>query len=408
MKKKMILPFSVLCAVPFIMVLGNSMLIPLLPAMRTEMNLTLFEVGLIITAFSVPAGIVIPIAGYFSDQFGRKVIITPALITYGAGGLIAGTAALLMANPFIMIMVGRVIQGIGAGGTYQLAMALTGDIFQSSERAKALGILEAANGLGKVVSPITGAALGLVIWFAPFFAYGLLAIPVALAVWFLVKEPDQNMKQKADKSQYLQKLKKIFKEKGMSLAACFLAGAIVLFILFGVLSYISDILEQQYKIQGIASGLLIAIPVASMAITSYLSGLILQKKIGNVLKYVTLAGLTILGVSMAVIAFVGNIYVLFAALIIMGIGTGSVLPAINTLITSAAETSERGIITCIYGSTRFFGVAMGPPPAFGLVTEIGKLPLFLGASALVIISLAVGFMLINSKALLPPELLQGS
>lgn len=407
MKKKMILPFTVLCAVPFIMVLGNSMLIPLLPAMRAEMNLTLFEVGLIITAFSVPAGIVIPIAGYFSDQFGRKVIIAPALITYGAGGLIAGTAALLLANPFIMIMVGRVIQGIGAGGTYQLAMALTGDIFQSSERAKALGILEAANGLGKVVSPIAGAALGLVIWFAPFFAYGLLAIPIALAVWFLVKEPDQNQKQKIAKSQYFQELKNIFKEKGMSLAACFLAGAVVLFILFGVLSYISDILEQQYQIRGMASGLLIAIPVASMAITAYLSGLILQKKIGNVLKYVTLGGLTILGFSMAVIAFVANIYVLFAALIIMGIGTGSVLPAINTLITSAAETSERGIITCIYGSTRFFGVAMGPP-AFGFVTEIGKLPLFLGASGLVLISIVIGFILINSKALLPPELLQES
>ncbi len=174
MKKKMLLPFTILCAVPFIMVLGNSMLIPLLPAMRSEMDLTLFQVGLIITAFSVPAGIVIPIAGYFSDQFGRKVIIAPALIIYGAGGLIAGAAALLMAEPYIMIMVGRVIQGIGAGGTYQLAMALTGDIFQSNERAKALGILEAANGLGKVVSPIAGAALGLLIWFAPFFCIWLI------------------------------------------------------------------------------------------------------------------------------------------------------------------------------------------------------------------------------------------
>ncbi|KUO53246.1 MAG: MFS transporter [Desulfitibacter sp. BRH_c19] len=407
MKKKMILPFTVLCAVPFIMVLGNSMLIPLLPAMRAEMNLTLFQVGLIITAFSVPAGIVIPIAGYFSDQLGRKVIIAPALIIYGAGGLIAGASALLMAQPYIIIMVGRVIQGIGAGGTYQLAMALTGDIFQSNERAKALGILEAANGLGKVVSPITGAALGLLIWFAPFFAYGFLAIPIAFAVWFMVKEPEKSQKQKVSKSQYLKELKTIFKDKGMSLLACFLAGSVVLFILFGVLSYISDILEQQYQIRGIAAGLLIAIPVASMAVTAYLSGLILQKQIGNVLKYVTLGGLTVLGVSMAIIAFVTNIYFLFVALVVMGIGTGSVLPAINTLITSAAETSERGIITCLYGSTRFFGVAMGPP-TFGLVTEIGKLPLFLGASGLVIVSIVLGFILIKSKALLPPKLLQGS
>ncbi len=407
MKKKMMLPFAILCAVPFIMVLGNSMLIPLLPDMRSEMDLTLFQVGLIITAFSIPAGIVIPIAGYLSDQFGRKKIITPALIIYGTGGLIAGISALLLTKPYIPIMVGRVIQGIGAGGTYQLAMALTGDIFQSNERAKALGLLEAANGLGKVVSPISGAALGLLIWFAPFFAYGLLAIPIAFAVWFIVEEPQQEDKKKIESSKYLSELKKIFENKGMSLAACFLAGSVVLFILFGVLSYISDLLEQQYNIKGFATGLLIAIPVASMALTSYLSGTILQNKLGAVLKYTILGGLLVVAGAMALIAFVSNIYLLFVALIAMGIGTGAVLPAINTLITSAAETAERGIITCLYGSMRFFGVAVGPP-AFGFVTEIGKLPLFLAASGLVIFSIVIAFILIKSKVLLPPELLQGS
>lgn len=407
MKKKMILPFAILCAVPFIMVLGNSMLIPLLPNMKSEMNLSLFQVGLIITAFSVPAGIVIPIAGYLSDQFGRKKIITPALIIYGTGGLIAGISALLLAQPYIPIMIGRVIQGIGAGGTYQLAMALTGDIFQSNERTKALGLLEAANGLGKVVSPISGAALGLLIWFAPFFAYGFLAIPIAIAVWFIVKEPAQEKKQNIHGAEYFKQLKDIFKQKGMSLLACFLAGSIVLFILFGVLSYISDILEQQYNIRGFATGLLIAIPVASMALTSYLSGTILQNKIGDVLKYTILGGLVVIATSISLIAFVTNIYFLFGALLFMGIGTGAVLPAINMLITSAAETAERGIITCLYGSVRFFGVAVGPP-AFGFVTEIGKLSLFLAAAGLVIISIVVAFILIKSKVLLPPKLLQDS
>ena len=116
--------------------------------------------------------------------------MAPALIIYGLGGLIAGVAALLLKQPYPVLLGGRIVQGIGAGGTYQLAMALTGDIFQSKERTKALGLLEAANGLGKVVSPIAGAALGLIIWFAPFFVYGILAIPIALAVWFIVKEPE--------------------------------------------------------------------------------------------------------------------------------------------------------------------------------------------------------------------------
>jgi ACDE family multidrug resistance protein len=321
--------------------------------------------------------------------------------------LIAGASALILAQPFMLIMVGRVIQGIGAGGTYQLAMALTGDIFQSSERTKALGILEAANGVGKVVSPISGAALGLIIWFAPFFAYGLLAIPIAIAVWLLVKEPNQHEKQIADGSQYLQKLKEIFKDKGISLLSCFLAGSVVLFILFGTLSYISDILEQQHRIRGFAAGLLIAIPVSSMALTSYLSGAILQNKKGAILKYTILGGLVLVAISMGLLAFVANIYLLFTVLIIMGIGTGAVLPSTNTLITSAAAATKRGIITCLYGSTRFFGVAIGSP-TFGLVTELGKLPLFLSASMLVIISFVIGLILIKAKTLLPPDLLQNN
>src|SRR5690606_19739919 len=142
-----------------------------------------FQVGLLVTAFSVPAGLVIPFSGALSDYLGRKAIITPALILYGLGGLVAGFASLLMAEPFGVIIAGRIIQGIGAGGTYQIALALTGDLFTSSERTKALGLLEAANGLGKMVSPILGSLFALITWFTPFFVYGILSIPVALAVW---------------------------------------------------------------------------------------------------------------------------------------------------------------------------------------------------------------------------------
>lgn len=268
MKKSMKLPFAILCAVPFIMVLGNSMLIPLLPIFRSTLNISLMQAGLIITAFSLPAGIVIPFAGFLSDYYGRKPIMAPALVIYGLGGLFAGLAAWLVASPYYFILAGRILQGIGAGGTYQLAMALTGDIFQSQERPKVLGLLEAANGLGKVISPIAGAAIGLLIWFAPFFVYGLLAIPVSLAVWFLVKEPSLDNKKRESLKSYLHNLYQVFIKKGLSLISSILAGMVVLFILFGVLSYVADILEARYNITGITIGLLIAIPVAAMALIS--------------------------------------------------------------------------------------------------------------------------------------------
>jgi len=399
--------FVMLNAVPFIMVLGNSMLIPLLPIMKSVMGLTLFQAGLIITAFSIPAGIVIPLAGFASDRLGRKIIMAPALVIYGLGGLVSGASAVLLSQPYQVILLGRIIQGIGAGGTYQLAMALTGDIFQSKERTKALGILEASNGLGKVISPIAGAALGLIAWFAPFFAYGILAIPVAIATWLIVKEPQKSKNNQQSTAQYWDQLKNVFKDKGLPLAASFLAGMIVLFILFGVLSWLSDILEQQYGVKGFSVGLLIAIPVGTMAITSYLAGSYFQQVKANFLKIGVITGLAAVTLATAIISLFANIYVLFLAMVLLGFGTGTVLPAVNTLITSAAASEERGLVTCLYGSLRFFGVAIGPP-AFGLVTSVGKLPLFISVTAVAAVIAILAFIFIRAEKMLPPQLLQES
>ena len=95
MKKKTAFQFALLCGVPFVMVLGNSMLIPVFPQMKKAMDLTQFQVGLIVTFFSVPAGILIPLAGFLSDRLGRKPIMVPALFIYGLGGLICGFALFL-------------------------------------------------------------------------------------------------------------------------------------------------------------------------------------------------------------------------------------------------------------------------------------------------------------------------
>ncbi|NLW07938.1 MAG: MFS transporter [Clostridia bacterium] len=406
MKSSTKLPFAILCTVPFIMVLGNSMLVPILPLIRTELGVSLVQVSLYITAFSLPAGIVIPFAGFFSDHYGRKTIMAPALLLYGLGGLLAGLAAWLLASPYYLILGSRILQGIGAGGTYQLAMALTSDIFQSKERTKALGLLEASNGLGKVVSPIAGSAISLLIWFAPFFFYGLLAIPIGLAVWFLVQEPKQNKKNKPDFGQYFQELGVLLKQKGLSLMASILAGMVVLFVLFGVLSYVSDILEANYGITGIYIGLLIAIPVGVMALTSYLAGLYFQEKIGKLLKIIIIAGLVIESAALVTMGFFRNIYVFFVAMAFMGFATGTILPAVNTLITSSSAKS-RGSITCLYGSMRFFGVALGPP-AFSLAMTLGQLPLFIGAAVLTGLITLLALVFIKTDKMLPEDMLQNN
>lgn len=402
MEKELKPTIWVLVAVPFIMVLGNSMLIPVLPAIRQELDLTLLQVGLLITAFSVPAGLTIPFAGLFSDHWGRKTIMVPALIVYGTGGLLAGLAALLIKDSYPFLLIARIIQGIGAGGTYQLAMALAGDLIQGKERAQVLGLLEAGNGVGKVVSPLAGAATALIAWYMPFFVYGVLALPVALLVYLIVKEPEGKRKT-GSLREYIKNLKGIFIGKGTNLAVAFLAGMSVLFALFGLLSLLSDLLEKKYHYQIFQRGLIIALPVFIMAVTAYLFGIILKKAPAITLKWSVMAGIFLTAAGIFLFPVLSGVCLQVATAVLSGLGTGIVLPALNTLITSAAPSSERGIVTCLYGTVRFFGVAIGPP-VFGLSGRLPQTLLLWVITGFFLVILALTGFLIHPKKILPPQM----
>ena len=156
------------------------MLVPGLPEMQRELGISKFQSSLIITIFSLAAGLFIPIIGYLSDRFGRKVIIIPALIIYGGAGILAGFGAIW--NSFGVIITARAIQGLAAAGTAPIAMALVGDLYDGGTESKALGLIEAANGAGKVLSPIIGSLLMLIVWYASFFAFPVFCALSLLAV----------------------------------------------------------------------------------------------------------------------------------------------------------------------------------------------------------------------------------
>ncbi|NLL20032.1 MAG: MFS transporter [Clostridia bacterium] len=396
MKKDSLWKLIALSGVPLIMVLGNSMLIPVLPDMQKAMDITKMQAGLTITLFSLPAGLAIPVMGFLADKYGRKPIIVPALIIYAIGGIVSGLAAWWW-HSYPLLLTGRVIQGLGASGTGPIAMALVGDIFTSSERTKALGGLEAANGLGKVISPILGAAIALIIWYALFFVYAIFAVPIAIFVWLIIKEPAPK-KQNQSAGAYIGKLKDIFKDKGKSLVGCYFAGSVVLLVLFGILSYLSDVLETAYGLDGIIKGFALAVPVLAMSSTSFFGGKFLEKQLGR-LKYFIILGLILVGGSMAAIGLINRDLAFFTGVVIMGIGTGLVLPAVNTLVTSSVQLEERGGITALYGGVRFIGVAIGPP-AFDFLLGFNRTAMFLGGAGLAALGLILAVWLINEQQLL--------
>ena len=405
MEKKLRTTIAILCLVPFIMVLGNSMLIPILPSIQKELQINIIQVSLLITVFSIPAGIVIPFAGMLSDRIGRKKVMFPALLVYGAGGLLAGIFAIIFKDAaFPYILGARILQGIGAGGTYQLSMALAGDLIQSSERSKALGLLEASNGLGKVISPLAGAAIALVAWYMPFFVYGVLAIPIALLILLVVKEDVQKLKKNVQPiPTYFNNLKQIFKTKWVPLLVSFFSGFVVLFALFGLLSLYSDVLEKQFRINVFTRGLILAIPVFIMAVTAFILGTVMQKKLAKILKWAAVVGLFLVAAGLILFCPCKNVLWFTVTSSILGLGTGAVLPSLNTLITSLAPKTERGMLTCLYGTVRFFGVALGPP-LFGFSEKLTKPPIFFSTAGICILLGILFLFLVNPAKLIPKDI----
>ncbi|WP_435920914.1 MFS transporter [Paenibacillus sp. DYY-L-2] len=383
--------YVALATIPIVLVFGNSMLVPVLPDMQRELGISKFQSSLIITIFSLAAGIFIPVIGYLSDRFGRKIIIVPALIVYGGAGILAGFGAIW--DSYAVIIAARAIQGLAAAGTAPIAMALVGDLYEGGTESQALGLIEASNGAGKVLSPIIGSLLMLIVWYASFFAFPVFCAISLVAVIFLIKEPKRSQKQELKK--YLGKIGEVFKEKGRWLITAFFAGSLGLFILFGVLFYLSNILEDKpYEIDGVMKGLVLAIPLLGMVITSYTTGSLIKKK-GLLIRWLMNIGLIAMTVSLAATIFAfKNIFVFIGLLTISSIGTGLLLPCLNTIITGAVQKSERGMITSLYNCLRFLGVAAGPP-LFGWMMDKSDRIVFITVSALSLITLGLVFFLIK-------------
>ncbi|HEX7058015.1 MAG TPA: MFS transporter [Bacilli bacterium] len=390
--KKQILEFVAISSIPIVLVLGNSMLVPILPQMKSALDLNQFQTSLVITLFSLTAGVFIPVVGYLSDRFSRKTVIVPSLVVYGGAGILAGFGAVW--DSYWVIIISRAIQGLGAAGTAPIAMALVGDMYKGGTESKALGLSEAANGTGKVLSPILGALLALLVWYAAFFAFPFFCVLSLLFLLWFIKEPKKE-KHAPPLKQYARTVAKVLKQKGRWLITAFFAGSLALFILFGVLFYLSDILEKKpYSIDGILKGFVLAIPLMGMVTTSYVTGSVIKKN-GILMRWLINIGLAVMTVSLALtIFFYQNIYVFIGLLTASSIGTGLLLPCLNTMITGSVQKEERGMITSLYSSLRFLGVAFGPP-LFGWLMEISHQTIFITVSALAFITLCFVFFLIK-------------
>lgn len=374
-----------MASIPLIMTLGNSMLIPVLPLLEKELNISSFQSSMIITSYSVSSIFLIPIAGYLSDRFGRKMVILPSLLFALIGGLISGYASWKIQDPYAWIIIGRIVQGIGAAGATPIILPLVGDLYQDDDEktSSCLGIIETSNTFGKVLSPILGSLLAAVIWYLPFFSISVFSLISIFLVLIFIKVPKKKDKP-LNLKLFIQNTKKVFHKEGRWLYTTFIIGIYTMLILFGLLFYLSDILEKHHDLHGIKKGLYLAIPLFTLCVSSFITGRVIKGDV-DIMRKVLLYSLAVIAIT---IVFVGylykNIFLLLLVSSLIGISIGAILPSLDALITENVEKEEKGTITSFYSSSRFIGVAAGPP-LMSMVMKNFLIPSFYISGALALI-----------------------
>ncbi|MDQ0218360.1 MFS transporter [Peribacillus cavernae] len=351
-----------MASIPLVMTLGNSMLIPILPIFEEKVGITSLQSSMVITSYSIASIFLIPVAGYLSDTLGRKKVILPALVIALLGGLIAGFASWKLEHPFTWIIIGRVLQGIGASGASPIILPLVGDLYKDDDEktSSCLGIIETSNTFGKVLSPILGSLFAAFIWYLPFFSISFFSLISIILVFFFIKVPKEKEEPKKFK-EFINTTKKTFKQEGKWLFTIFLLGAFVMLILFGMLFFLSDSLEAIHQLKGVKKGFIIAIPLFLLCISSFITGRTIKGSL-PAMKKLIIACLILMSISVVFVGYTkARLILLLVVTSLVGIAIGALLPTLDAMITENIEKEERGTISAFYSSARFTGVALGPP-----------------------------------------------
>ncbi len=177
-------PLLVIFVTVFIDLVGFGIVIPVLPfyVEGTQFDASPRAVGLLFASYSVMQLIFSPILGRLSDRYGRRPVLFFSLLGTSLGFFILGFATTLW-----MLFLGRIIDGI-TGGNISTAQAYIADVTTAENRAKGMGLIGAAFGLGFIFGPAIGGILSRWGVHVPFLFAGALSLANATLLYFVLPE----------------------------------------------------------------------------------------------------------------------------------------------------------------------------------------------------------------------------
>ncbi len=361
--------------------MGVASITPAFPKIIKELNITAKDIGLLITIFSFPGVLLTPFFGIVADRWGRKNIIFPSLMLFGiAGGLC------FFVRDFKLLLILRLIQGIGAAPLGTLTVTIIGDLYPQKELTAAMGYNSSIRSIGSAGYPAIGGALAMIGWHYPFIL-PVIAIPIGFFVLFNLKTPEPK-----NKLHIIEHLNIVWKKlRNRQVVGVLVIGIIIFVMLFGsYMTYFPLLLGNSFAASTLIIGLFMAGVSLVAAFTSSQLG-----KITSFFSEKTILKISFIlyALALSIIPFIPRIELLFIPIFIFGIAHGMSIPVIQALFAGAAPLKYRATFMSISGMTFRVGQTLGPF-LMGLVIGVwGTSGAFYAGAGLSIVMFIIIFML---------------
>lgn len=329
-------------------VMGVASITPAFPQIINHYNLSVQQIGYLITVFTLPGIFLTPFIGILADRYGRKIILFPSMLIFGVAGFLCA-----FQSNYQSLLIMRFFQGVGAASLGSLNITLIGDIFNGKKRIQAMGYNASVLSIGTASFPAIGGLLASFDWQYAFYLPGII-LPFAILVLFKLQTP--NIRNNISLKEYLGNAWKTINRKkvwGLSLV-----NILVFIILYGAfLSFFPILMESRFQANSFTIGIAMSLMSLVTAICSSQLGKIRKKATSHSLLYLSSLGYAI---SLVILSFAADWIMLITAIILFGIAHGVFIPNIQTALVGMAPLSERAAFMSVNSMGIRIGQTLGP------------------------------------------------
>jgi len=365
---------------------GFGIVVPILGRYAERFGANGLQVGLMFASFSIAQMVFAPILGRISDKVGRKPVIVFSLIGTAIGSFVTGAAGALW-----VLFLGRILDG-ASGASVAVAQGAVADIAPPEQRARLMGMMGAAFGVGFVVGPALGGLAALGGPHVPFYLAGSIAAVNAVAAMIRLPEtkPDtSHITEKHQRGSALSPALKRFALVGF-LSMLGFAGFEATFSIWG---------QKQFGFtEGSASIVFVFVGVTLVAVQGGLIGP-LTEKLGS--RKLLRIGLSLVAVGLLLLGITTTWPMLFVALFLLSLGQGVSGPSGGALVAELAPIERRGEAIGYQQSTAAFGRVAGPVMAGALFDHVGISAPFLVSGILILFAVGSVWSITRSAVTMP-------